>query len=82
MKTGAPETEPVIVSDHALVRYIERVHGYDLTPIREMMLTNAVRTAAQMGCRSVKLGCGARVMLRGHTIITVLAKGMRGDDFV
>ena len=79
MEPGGAE---VIVSDHALVRYIERVHGYDLTPIREMLLTDAVRTAARMGCRTVKLGCGARVKLRGHTIITVLAKGMKGDDFV
>ena len=64
------------VTDHALIRFIERVHGYDLDPIRQMILTPAVRAAAKVGNGTVRLGCGARVKVQDGKVITVLAKGM------
>ncbi len=70
---GRP-VEP-IVTDHALIRYIERVQGIDLTYVRTALSSPAIQYAIRMGCTSVKLGCGARVKLRGNTITTVLPRG-------
>jgi hypothetical protein len=67
-----------LVTDHALIRYIERVHGYDLDPIREMILTPNVLALAKSGSGAVILGCGARIKIEGGRVVTVLAKGMRG----
>jgi len=42
----------VIVTDHALVRYIERIHGLDLTKLREE-ISQRVKTAAMAGAVGV-----------------------------
>ena len=65
-----------IVSDHALLRYIERVIGIDVEAIRAELNCPAVRAAIEIGCGTVKLGNGARLKLRGQHIVTVLAKDM------
>lgn len=38
----------ITVSDHALVRYIERVHGIDIDQLREIV-ADLVREAAEVG---------------------------------
>jgi hypothetical protein len=67
----------IIVSDHALVRYCERVLNIDMEAIRAEMSSQAVQTAASMQCHTVRLGNGARLKLKGETVTTVLGKGMR-----
>jgi hypothetical protein len=64
------------ITDHALLRYLERVKGIDVQAARlEMMAAeNAVHTAASMGCDTVKLGNGARLKLHGDIVSTVLPK--------
>lgn len=41
------------VSDHALIRYMERVHGYDLAPLRDE-LSKKISTAAAVGAKNFK----------------------------
>lgn len=41
------------VSDHAIVRYLERVGGVNIEAIKRMILTEAVEDAVQMGAREV-----------------------------
>lgn len=66
-----------IISDHAVLRYLERVKGIDVESIRREMDSPALRAAVDMGATSVKLGCGARLRLKGDTVVTVLANWMR-----
>lgn len=67
----------IIVSDHALLRYLERVRGIHVEAIRAELSSPAVHQAVAMGCTTVKLGCGARLKLRGNHVTTVLGKTMR-----
>lgn len=64
------------LTDHAILRYLERVWHVDVEGAKAEMLTasNAVETAAMIGCDTVKLGNGARMRLAGNTVVTVLPK--------
>jgi hypothetical protein len=64
------------ITDHALLRYLERVWGIDVPGARAEMLTasGAVDLAADFGCDTVKLGNGGRLRLAGQTVVTVLPK--------
>jgi hypothetical protein len=64
------------ITDHSLLRYIERVWHIDVEAARAEMLTAAhiVDAAAQIGCDTVKMGNGARLKLKGNVVATVLPK--------
>ena len=66
------------VTDHAIVRYLERVLGVDLDGVREVIIRSL---DSQQAMRLVEFGGGARCRitvggvtfcLRGHTVTTVL----------
>jgi hypothetical protein len=38
------------ISDHAVLRYLERVKGIDMAKVRDEMQTPALEKAAQFGC--------------------------------
>lgn len=63
----------LIITQHAVDRFIERVAAVTQDEARRRLATyeKAVLAAAAFGCRSVKLGCGARLALDGTKIITV-----------
>jgi len=67
----------MIVTTHAAQRYVERVDPR-LTPeeASDIMLLSArtVRMAAQFGCSTVRIGTGAKLILRGETVVTVLGR--------
>lgn len=52
----AADDEPVrvAVTDHALVRYMERVMGFDFDPIRERILTPTVTRALREGVTRIR----------------------------
>lgn len=64
-------TKDVIVTEHAILRYIERVYGIDLEEIRETMLSGGVRELIdQFG--SGKIPCeGGRLIVKNRTVVTV-----------
>lgn len=62
------------ISDHAVLRFLERVKGLDIEAIRAEMQSPALETAAILGCDTVILGCGARIKLQGDVAVTVLPK--------
>lgn len=64
------------ITDHSLLRYIERVWHVDIEAARAEMLLlgKTVDAAALMGCDTVKMGNGARLKLKSNTIVTVLPK--------
>lgn len=65
------------VSDHAVLRYLERVVGIDIEAIRRDLMSPTVQRAIDVGCDTVILGNGARLKLVGDIVQTVLAKEMR-----
>lgn len=58
----------VRASDHAVLRYLERVAGFDIEAIRRAM---EAECANNMGAPCVKIR-GARYLLRDGCIVTVL----------
>jgi hypothetical protein len=71
---------PISISHHAAVRYIERVDPC-LTPVEAVSAIRqhdrAIDVAALFGCPLVKLGSGARLVLIGWDVVTVLARDQR-----
>lgn len=65
---GRP-VEP-IVTDHALIRYIKRVHCLDLQPIRDE-ISNATRDAIACKASGVKHPSGFTFKIIGNTVVTV-----------
>ena len=67
------------VSDHALLRYLERVLGVPVEQIRKTMLSDTVLQAMAMKAPSVRAGDHQLVFGQDHpfTIATVLTPSMR-----
>lgn len=65
--------EPAVhVTDHALLRWLERVEGYDIEALRRR-LALAARIGARHGAVGVILGAG-RLVLRERVVKTVLRR--------
>lgn len=61
----------ITVSEHALLRYIERVNGVDLNAIREKILTSSlVSSIKAMGNGKHPLD-GCRAVVVNNTIVTI-----------
>lgn len=61
----------VAISDHAVLRYLERVYSVDIESIRREMNVPGLACAVKFGADTVKLGCGARLKLSGDVVATV-----------
>lgn len=57
------------VSDHAVVRYLERKYGFSFEDIREELLTPAVLRAMEMGAEGIQMN-GGTLKLKGRTVVT------------
>ena len=62
----------VTVSDHAVLRYIERIHGIDVERIRHEMMPKELAKAIDMagGCGKFPTG-ECRYVVRDNTVVTV-----------
>lgn len=61
------------VSDHAVVRFLERKYGFTFDSVREEMLSPTVKLAMEMGCNSVKVD-GGNIKIKDKTITTYIPK--------
>lgn len=43
------------VSDHAVLRYLERVEGIDVERVRRLMLSETIATALEMGATRIRI---------------------------
>lgn len=66
-----PSPEPRC-SEHALLRYIERVHGIDVEAIRAEIMTPSIVEALKMGASAVTVN-NVKFKCSAGTIVTVLA---------
>jgi hypothetical protein len=64
------------VSDHAVLRYMERVHGIDVEQLRGLILTETVEKAIRAGASAVRVD-GMTYVIKGATIVTVLGSEQR-----
>jgi hypothetical protein len=62
------------ITDHAVIRYLERVYHVDIDAIRHEMDSGIVSAAIRFGCDTVIMGNGARLKIRDGAIVTVLPK--------
>jgi hypothetical protein len=59
------------VTDHALLRYLERVRGLDVEALKEEILTPGIVAAVKAGATAVKLN-GITLVVANGRIVTVL----------
>jgi hypothetical protein len=59
------------VSNHAVLRYQERVAPVSMEQAREILSSPAIQRAAEFGATYVRLGTGQRVVIQGQTVVTV-----------
>lgn len=62
------------ISDHAVLRYLERVKGISMAAIRAEMDCPALVTAEMFGCPVVIGRMGERMIVRNGIVVTVVAK--------
>jgi len=59
------------VSDHALLRYLERVVGLNIDDCKRHMVTPEIADAIKAGCKSIRQG-GNTYIIDGGKVITVI----------
>lgn len=59
------------ISDHAVIRYLERKYGFNFEHIRDEMLTPTVRSAMEAGAEGVKIN-GGTLKIKGRTVTTFI----------
>lgn len=64
------------ISDHAMLRYIERIRGIDVEAMKASLLTETVVLAIKSGATAVKSPAGTMV-IKGSTVVTFLDPEMR-----
>ena len=71
----ARQAGQVIVEEHALLRYLERVEGVDMAELRRKVLPETVeRQAAKLGSGTFPAG-SHRLRIKNGVVMTVLADG-------
>lgn len=65
--------ESLRVSEHAIVRYFERVKGFDLEQVeREILSDQVIKLVEQLGGNGTYPNEGFSVVMRNHTVTTVV----------
>ena len=70
-----PSPEPRM-SEHALLRYIERVYGVDVEVVRAEVMTPAIVAALKTGATAVTVK-GVKMLAKDGTIVTVVTDEMK-----
>lgn len=64
----------VEITDHAVLRFLERVHGVDIDKVRADMQSPALAIANTFGCPVLIGRHGERLVIRDGVVVTVIAK--------
>ncbi|MRN67840.1 hypothetical protein [Brucella sp. 10RB9213] len=70
-------TNSVHVTDHAVLRYLEREHGLDVGAVRNH-IAGLAATGVQLEAISVKVE-RVKLLLCGETVVTVLKRNWPSD---
>lgn len=66
----------VRISDHAVIRYLERRYGFDFEHVRIEMHTEALELADRVGCGTV-ISKGGKMVINEGVATTFLPKDAR-----
>lgn len=73
----------MIVSQHAALRFVERIAPHmSLAEARAEIASHAraIEIAAQFGAPVVRLGNGAKLILKADTVVTVIERSSLGPN--
>jgi len=62
---------PIHVTNHAVLRYQERVAPVSMERARAILSSPTMQRAADFGATFVRLGTGQRVVIQDQTVVTV-----------
>lgn len=62
-----PKAQPRM-SDHAVIRVLERRYGFDFEKFRDQLLTPTVRLGIELGARAVKAPDGGKFTIRENCV--------------
>lgn len=71
----------VHVTNHACLRYQERVAPVSIEVARERLSSAVIEQAAAFGAMFVRLGTGQRIVIHDGRVITVLTKGNASNSW-
>jgi hypothetical protein len=63
--------EDVHITDHALLRYVERVFGIDVDAVRREILTDGVARCIELGASTITVN-GIQFRVKDRSIVTVI----------
>lgn len=66
----------VRISDHAVIRYLERRYGFDFEHVRKEMHSDTLEHADRFGCGTV-ISNGGKMVLHEGVVTTFLPKQAR-----
>lgn len=69
----SPDGEPV-VSEHAVLRYLERVQGLDIEAIKDEILAGRREQIRKLNSCNIKMPNGSKMVVRGRVVVTILDK--------
>lgn len=70
------EAGPIIVTEHALLRYLERVYGIDLDGVRGEIIAGAESTIRFMRDGQIQRPEGHTLVIKNMTVVTVKGGGV------
>jgi hypothetical protein len=71
---------PVTVTDHAVVRWLQRVEGYDIEGLRRRMAASAA--IGQAFGAGIVVVAGGKLVLQGDAVVTVLNRSQRRPGLI
>jgi hypothetical protein len=72
---ASPTLTDIVVTDHAIVRYLERVKGVDIEEIRRSIVTEKVKEMIDtLGTGLFPINNEFRIKVQDKRVITVMAK--------
>jgi len=60
------------ITDHALLRYLERIHGFDVEEIRKELMTDSLRKCLQTYKTGKVTENGITYIFRDNAIVTIM----------
>jgi hypothetical protein len=69
MLAAPPKALVPTITDHAVVRYLERKFDFHFDDFKDKLLTKAVRLGIEMGARSVKSD-GGKFIIKDNKVVT------------
>lgn len=67
-----PASQPLQVSDHAVVRYLERGIGVDIDGLKNEMLGDAISKIKRLGDGRYPITRNCKAIVSGNIVVTVV----------